>query len=109
MTREVMIKFMEENPNVKITHTLFDSGEYIYQKEDGKVYDENGYLFDDWHSDEHCGLRAMRWEGDWEDGWSVKFDDGTCKLLSMTTSGKEYLYNSVCRKCQYFRGACNYM
>ena len=108
MTREVMIVFMEENPNVKITHTLFGSEEYIYQKEDGDVYDENGYLFDDWYSDRNNGVR-MRTGGNWEDGWSVKFDKETCKLLLMTTSGKEYLYNSVCRNCQYFREACRYM
>lgn len=71
MTRDEMIVFMEENPNVKITHTLFDSDEYIYQKEDGKVYDENGYLFDDWYSDRNNGVR-MRTGGNWEDGWSVK-------------------------------------
>ena len=43
MTREAIIIFMQENPNVKITHTLFDSNEYIYLKEDGNVYDENGF------------------------------------------------------------------
>lgn len=109
MTREAMIAFMEVNPNVKITHTLFDSEEYIYQKEDGNVYDENGNLFDNWDSDDrHNGVR-MRIGGSWEDGWSVKFDKNTCKLLSTTTSGKEYLYNSICKNCQYFRGACSYM
>lgn len=108
MTREAMIEFMEENPNVKITHSLFGSEEYIYQKENGNVYDENNYLFDDWYSDTNNGVR-MRTGGNWEDGWSVKFDKDTCKLLSNTTSGKEYLYNSVCRTCKYFRRACNYL
>lgn len=102
MTREAIIIFMQENPNVKITHTLFDSNEYIYLKEDGNVYDENDYLFEDWYSKRSMGIR-MRTGGSWEDGWSVKFDKETCKLLSMTTSGKEYLYNSVCRNCQRFR------
>ena len=72
------------------------------------IYDENDYLFEDWYSDGSIGMR-MRTGGSWEDGWSVKFDKETCKLLSMTTSGKEYLYNSVCRNCQYFRGACRYV
>lgn len=92
MTREAMIVFMQENPNVKITHFLFDSNEYIYQKEDGDIYDECGYIFEDWHSNIHIGLR-MRTGGNWDDGWTVKFDKDTCSLLSNTTSGKQYLYN----------------
>lgn len=72
MTRDEIIKFMEENPNVRITHTSFDSDEYLYQKEDGNVYDEKGYLFEDWYSNRSNGLR-MRSGGNWEDGWSVKF------------------------------------
>lgn len=108
MTREVMIVFIEENPNVKIVHTLFDSNEYLYQKEDGKIYDENGYLFEDWYSDDKNGIR-LRTGGIWEDGWSVKHDSETCKILSQSLSGKEYLYNSICKTCQYFRSACPYL
>ena len=108
MSREDIIKFMNDNPNVKVTHFLFGPEEYIYQKEDGKVYDENNYLFDDWHSERNNGMR-MRTGGSWDDGWDVMIVDGTCELLSKTTSGKEYLYNSVCRHCQYFRGACKYL
>ena len=108
MTREDMIIFIKENPNVKITHFLFSSYEYIYLKEDGKVYDESGYLFEDWRSNIISnGLRSRK-GGNWDDGWEVKFDKNTCSLLSETISGRQYLYNSVCRGCQRFR-RCKYM
>ena len=73
MTRSNMIVFMRENPNVKITHWLFSSSEYIYQKENGNVYDENGYLFEDWCSEGamvHNGVRS-RVGGEWDNGWTV--------------------------------------
>ena len=41
MDRNMMIKLMEENPGAKITHELFGTGEFIYQKDNGYVYDEN--------------------------------------------------------------------
>lgn len=108
MTRETMIIFMEENPNVRITHNLFGTNEYIFQNEDGKVYDENGYIFEDWYSDRCNGIR-IRNEENWKDGWEVKCDSETCKLLSMTDSGRKYLFKSLCRTCQYFRSACLYL
>lgn len=111
MSRDEMIKFMNENPNIKITHTLFDQNEYIYQKEkNGEVYDEDGNLFDDWHSggiNKRNGVR-MRTGGNWENGWDVKRDNETCKLLSKTNSGREYLYNSLCKTCQRLR-TCKYL
>lgn len=70
MTREEMIEFIKANPGVKITHELFDDYEYIYLGEDGNVYDENDYLFEDWHSPMHNGIR-LRIGGNWEYGWSV--------------------------------------
>lgn len=71
MTRDEMIAFISEHPNVKITHPLFGSEEYLIGKEDGNVYDEKGYLFEDWHSDRNNGLRMRK--GDiWEKGWMVK-------------------------------------
>lgn len=78
MTRSEMINFLKENPYVKVTHSLFGSDEYIYSKEDGKVYEENGYLFEDWHSLYHDGLR-MRTGGEWEDGWSL-FDENNTDI-----------------------------
>ena len=71
-----MINFILENPNVPITHTLYDSDEYIFSKENGLVYDENGYLFENWDSmvDKWTGWNGIRLRsgGNWEDGWSVK-------------------------------------
>lgn len=99
--RNIMIEFMKENPNVKFTHPLFSDDEYIYQKENGNVYDENGYLFEDWYSEgvgQHNGIR-MRIGREWNDGWEVIIDEDICKNLSKTTSGKEYLYNNYCRTC----------
>ena len=72
MTRDEMIEFLNKNPNVKVSHFLFDSDEYIYQK-NGYIYDESGYLFEDWFSERSNGLR-MRTEGLWEDGWYIKDD-----------------------------------
>ncbi len=80
MSRSDVIVFMQENPNVKIKHILFSDGEYIYQKEDGKIYDENGYLFEDWYSDgvgQHNGLR-LRNSGEWSTGWTVIHDKSMC-------------------------------
>ena len=74
MTRDEMIIFIKEHPNVKITHWLFDEDEYIYSKDDGKVYDENNYLFEDWLSygpGAHNGIR-MRYGDNWYDGWYTK-------------------------------------
>lgn len=84
MDRSVMIVFINENPNVKVTHILFGDDEYIYQKEDGRVYDENGYLFEDWYSEgagKHDGIR-MRTGGKWDSGWSVIIDENSCETLS---------------------------
>lgn len=74
MSRDEMIQFIKANPIVKITHTLFDEFEYIYSAQDGNVYDENGYLFEDWYSfgcSRRDGIRE-RVGGRWETGWSIK-------------------------------------
>ena len=107
MLRTQIINFMKENPNVKITHRLFDSDEYLYQENDGKVYDEKGYLFEDWYSDDRNGMR-MRTGGSWEDGWDVYHDNDTCRLLAITDSGRKYLYQNICKGCKYFR-QCKYL
>lgn len=73
MTRDEMIEFIKNNPNVKITHTHFSPDEYIYSRSSGRVYTEEGYLFEDWYSNEfrgHNGIR-MRKGGNWENGWSL--------------------------------------
>ena len=71
-----MIEFIRKNPFVHIIHFLFDKDEYIYSSEDGLVYDEQGYLFEDWNSvtnmwSGHNGIR-MRSGKQWEYGWSIK-------------------------------------
>ena len=74
MTRDGMIKFIKTHPNVKISHELFANDEYIYSKEDGNVYDENGYLFEDWYSPfSHDGIRFRSGKLDmrWETGWKL--------------------------------------
>ena len=47
MNYNEMIEFILSHPFVAISHTLFDDCEYIYLGKDGRVYDENGYLFED--------------------------------------------------------------
>lgn len=75
MTRTEMIEFIKENPLVNITHPLFAHDEYIFSMASGNVYDEAGYLFEDWYSPNDCagwnGIR-MRTGGSWEDGWYIK-------------------------------------
>lgn len=86
MTRLQMIKFIHENPNVRITHFLFSENEFIYSVESGEVYDENGYLFEDWNWDcNRDGIR-MRQGGYWEDGWSL---------------WKEKPKKVLCKECQH--------
>lgn len=76
MTRTEMIEFIKANPHVEITHFLFDEDEYIYSDNDGVVWDERGYLFEDWSSPTNSwigigGIR-IRTGGQWEDGWHIK-------------------------------------
>lgn len=76
MTRDEMIEFMDENPNVHITHDLFSDDEYIYSDIDGLIWDEKGYLFENWDSvtdmwSGNNGIR-MRTGGIWENGWHIK-------------------------------------
>lgn len=71
MSRDEIIKVLQTQPHVKITHVLFDADEYLYSKEDENVYDENGYLFESWEGYAHNGMR-MRQGGNWETGWSIK-------------------------------------
>ena len=50
--------------------------EYLFGR-NGKVYDENGLLFEDWTSEgsgKRDGMR-MRVGDDWEDGWDLFKED----------------------------------
>ena len=102
MTRDEVARFMYENPEISITHTSFHSGYYIYQARDGIVYDSSGMIFHEWYSNDILTV-PMQY------GWSVLFRYSDCKLLSETNSGREYLYNSVCRGCQNFRCGSTYV
>lgn len=75
MNYNEMIEFILSHPFVAISHTLFDDCEYIYLGKDGRVYDENGYLFEDWewHPFTRNGLR-IRQDGIWQSGWFVRTD-----------------------------------
>lgn len=70
ISRIEMMVALTSKPHVKISHQFFTADEYIYLGDDGKVYDENDYLFEDWTSHAHCGLR-MRAGGNWEHGWYI--------------------------------------
>lgn len=74
MDRAEMIVFIKKTPFARVTHPLFSDDEYIYCGFDRNVYDENGYLFEDWYSDgpgRHAGIRE-RVGGRWESDWTVK-------------------------------------
>ena len=73
MTFGEMVVYIRENPGVAVTHRLFDEHEFIFMAENGNVYDERGYLFEDWDlgSNAHDGIRCRNF-GPWENGWSLK-------------------------------------
>lgn len=69
MTRDQALEYMCDNRNAKIKHESFCDDEYIYMSDDGNIYDENNYLFENW-VDNHDGMR-IRQGGVWETGWSL--------------------------------------
>lgn len=77
MTRNEMIEFIKENPYVHISHPLFMEYEYIYSGSDEIIYDEYGYIFEDWYSSNDIrgrnGIRE-RIGNQWENGWYIKND-----------------------------------
>lgn len=76
MTRNEMINFIKRYHNIPIAHDLFNEDEYIYSDIDGLIWDEHGYLFEDWSSvtDRWSGANGIRMRtGDrWETGWHIK-------------------------------------
>ena len=107
MNKVEIIDIVRENPGVKIRHISFGSDEYLYSKEDGNLYDENNYLFEDYHSyKRNDGMRIR--QGDyWINGWSIIFEKGTCEILSKSESGRQYLYIFKCKTCM--NRECKYM
>ena len=69
MTKDQAIHFMLHNSLVKVRHELFDCSEYLYSKGDGVIYDEAGYVFEDFST--HCDGMRLRTEPVWLTGWSV--------------------------------------
>ena len=69
MTKAQMIDFIIIHPYMKVSLWLFDDDEYIFYN-GGRVYTEEGYVFEDWTSDRANGLR-VREGGYWETGWFV--------------------------------------
>lgn len=69
-TRNEIIDYMKSHRGVKIKHDLFTDSEYLVMKKDGLIYDENDYLFEDWISKFHNGMR-IRVGGSWENNWYV--------------------------------------
>lgn len=69
MTKSEIITYMKAHPGVKVTHWLFDKDEYLYGDSSGKIYTEEGYLFED-GSLAHNGMQ-LRTGNMWEEGWSI--------------------------------------
>lgn len=69
MTKDQAIHYMLHHPRCHVSHPLFDSHEYLYSKGDGVIYDECGYVFENFtgHND---GMRD-RCEPVWLSGWKV--------------------------------------
>ena len=106
MERTEMLKLMNENHYVKIRHMYFGDEEYIFMKDDGNVYDENGYLFENWFDDHHNGIR-MRNGDAWESGWSIIKNLDSCNILNNSISGIEYL-KGVCSSCEYNKNCSHF-
>lgn len=70
MTRSEAMAAIQADPNVKVTHDYFSPEEYLYMK-DGKIYTEEGYLFEDFDPlSANNGMRLRDGEN-WATGWSI--------------------------------------
>lgn len=84
MIREEMVQLIKAYPYVKFTHYLFSEDEFIFSRDDGFIYDEKGYLFENWELfSANNGIRR-RVGGQWEDGWAIKND--ICKYQCIIPS-----------------------
>ena len=70
MTRSEAIAHMQLNPNIKVTHDHFSPEEYLYMK-DGKIYTEEGYLFEDFEPRSNNNGMRIRDGENWATGWSI--------------------------------------
>ena len=80
MTRAEMIDFIKKHPYKRVRHTSFCDDEYLYCGDDENVYDESGYLFENWLFGHNNGLQ-IRSGGNWENGWSL------CDLADKSIKG----------------------
>ena len=71
LSRDEIIAYMQANHFARVRHKLFDKNEYLYMADDGFIYDENGYLFENWQDPFRWDGMSIRWGGAWEQGWSV--------------------------------------
>lgn len=101
MTKAQMIDFIKSHPNVKVSHWLFDDDEYIFYS-GGRVYSEEGYVFEDWSSDGADGLR-VREGAHWESGWSVLELAGVNQQLKEL---QEHIDKAleICDRLEFFGG-----
>lgn len=69
-----LVKMLIENTedcSIKFRHCSFDDEEWLISKSDGNIYDEQGYLFEDWDTPNMFNGMRMRKGGAWEDGWVI--------------------------------------
>ena len=69
MTKLEALDYMRKNPYAKVAHRLFDENEYLYMKPDGKIYTEEDYIFEDFHSSYRFDGMRIRTSKEWRDGW----------------------------------------
>ena len=70
-TKDEIIDYMRKNFYAKVSHWLFDSDEYLYMKPDGNIYTEEGYLFEDFHTNYRNDGMRCRTGRYWETGWKI--------------------------------------
>ena len=71
LTREEAIAILRTNPTAKVSHVLFSEDEFLIGNGGGTVFDENDYVFEDWTSSNHNGIR-MRNDSYFKTGWYLK-------------------------------------
>lgn len=73
MSRLELVIFLNFNPDIKISHWLFESGEYIWYDEcKGVIKDKDNNIFEDWSSENECNGIRIRDTDSWLSGWYVK-------------------------------------
>lgn len=80
MTREQVLKIFRTKPGFKITHIMFAEDEYLYAKNDGRIYDENYNLFEDWKENSRYDGMRTRKDGVWADNWQFFEEEKTSGL-----------------------------